>query len=64
LARKIAEASGPVVGLGKGAFYVQIDLAQEAAYGYAKEVMSINALGADAQEGMAAFLQKRKPHWR
>jgi enoyl-CoA hydratase/carnithine racemase len=64
LARKISEASGPVVGLGKGAFYVQIDLAQEAAYGYAKEVMSLNAMADDAQEGMAAFIERRQPHWR
>jgi enoyl-CoA hydratase/carnithine racemase len=64
LAHKIAEASGPVVGLGKTAFYVQIDLAQDAAYGYAKEVMSVNAMAEDAQEGVAAFLERRAPTWR
>ena len=64
LARKIASASGPVVGLGKGAFYVQIDLAQTAAYGYAKEVMSLNAMADDAQEGMAAFIERRQAIWR
>lgn len=63
LARKIAEASGPVVGLGKQAFYVQIDLAQAAAYGYAKQVMSLNAMTPDAQEGIAAFLERRPPDW-
>jgi enoyl-CoA hydratase/carnithine racemase len=63
LARKIAGASGPVVGLGKGAFYVQIDLAQNAAYGYAKEVMSLNAMADDAQEGMAAFIERRQAVW-
>jgi len=25
--------------------------------------MSANASGADAQEGMCAFLEKRKPNW-
>ena len=64
LARKIGEASAPIVGLGKQAFYVQIDLAQEAAYGYAKEVMSLNAAADDAQEGMAAFVERRRPEWR
>jgi enoyl-CoA hydratase/carnithine racemase len=64
LARKIAEASGPVVGLGKAAFYVQNDLAQDAAYRYAKEVMTVNALTEDAQEGIAAFLERRPPTWR
>jgi enoyl-CoA hydratase/carnithine racemase len=63
LARKIAEASGPIVALGKSAFYVQIDLAQDAAYRYAKEVMSVNAMAEDAQEGIAAFLDRRPPEW-
>lgn len=64
LARKIAEASAPVVGLGKGAFYVQMDLAQHPAYDYAKEVMSLNAMAEDAQEGMSAFIERRPPRWR
>jgi enoyl-CoA hydratase/carnithine racemase len=64
LARKIAQASGPVVGLGKDAFYVQIDLAQGAAYEYAKEVMTKNAMADDAQEGMTAFMERRPPVWR
>jgi enoyl-CoA hydratase/carnithine racemase len=63
LARKVAEASKFVIGLGKAAFYVQIDLDQPKAYAYAKEVMSMNALAADAQEGMCAFVEKRPPKW-
>jgi enoyl-CoA hydratase/carnithine racemase len=63
LACKIAEASPLVVGLGKQAFYTQIDLDQPKAYAYAKEVMSMNALAADAQEGISAFLEKRAPCW-
>jgi enoyl-CoA hydratase/carnithine racemase len=63
LAAKIVEASSLVVGIGKQAFYTQIDLDQPKAYAYAKEVMSMNALAADAQEGMAAFLGKRAPCW-
>lgn len=63
LARKVAQASGPIVGLGKEAFYVQIDLAQGAAYEYAKEVMSLNAMADDAQEGMSAFIERRQPVW-
>jgi enoyl-CoA hydratase/carnithine racemase len=64
LAKKIAESSRTVVALGKNAFYAQYGLEQHDAYGYAKEVMTMNALAADAQEGMAAFLERRKPHWR
>ncbi len=63
LASKIAEASTLVVGIGKQAFYTQIDLEQPKAYAYAKEVMSMNALAADAQEGIGAFLGKRAPCW-
>jgi enoyl-CoA hydratase/carnithine racemase len=63
LAGRIAEASGSIVALGKQAYYTQIDLDQAKAYGYAKEVMSANALRPDAQEGMSAFLEKRSPRW-
>jgi enoyl-CoA hydratase/carnithine racemase len=51
LAAKVAEASPLVVAIGKQAFYTQIDLDVEKAYGYAKEVMSLNAMASDAQEG-------------
>lgn len=63
LARAIAASSSFTVGLGKQAFYAQIDLDQPKAYAYAKEVMSMNALAADAQEGIDAFLHKRVPCW-
>jgi enoyl-CoA hydratase/carnithine racemase len=63
LAAKVAEASPLVVSIGKQAFYTQIDLDQPRAYAYAKEVMSMNALAADAQEGISAFLGKRAPCW-
>jgi enoyl-CoA hydratase/carnithine racemase len=63
LAERIAAASPFTVALGKQAFYTQIDLDQSKAYAYAKEVMSMNALAADAQEGMSAFVEKRPPCW-
>ena len=63
LAERIAAASGVTVAIGKQAFYAQVDLDQPKAYAYAKEVMSMNALAADAQEGMCAFVEKRKPVW-
>ncbi len=63
LAIRIAEASSLIVALGKQAFYTQIDLDQPKAYAYAKEVMSMNSLTTDAQEGISAFLGKRQPCW-
>jgi enoyl-CoA hydratase/carnithine racemase len=64
LAGRIAEASPLTMSIGKQAFYAQIDLDQPKAYVYAKEVMSMNAMADDAQEGMGAFLEKRAPTWR
>jgi enoyl-CoA hydratase/carnithine racemase len=63
LAAKVAEASSLVVAIGKQAFYTQIDMDIVKAYAYAKEVMSLNAMAADAQEGIGAFLGKRVPCW-
>ena len=63
LADRIAEASDLVVALGKQAYYTQIDLDQPKAYAYAKEVMSMNSLAHDAQEGISSFLEKRAPCW-
>lgn len=63
LACRIAEASSFTVGLGKQAYYAQIDLDQSKAYAYAKEVMTMNSLAHDAQEGISAFLEKRVACW-
>jgi enoyl-CoA hydratase/carnithine racemase len=51
------------VAVGKRAFYEQIDLDTAKAYDYTKEVMSQNAMSSDAQEGIGAFLEKRRPVW-
>jgi enoyl-CoA hydratase/carnithine racemase len=64
LARQIASASSLTVGLGKRAFYRQIDLGLDTAYDVCQEVMSENATAEDAQEGMSSFLEKRQPIWR
>ena len=63
LACQIAEASNFTVGLGKQAYYTQIDLDLPKAYAYAKEVMTMNSLAQDAQEGISAFLEKRVACW-
>jgi enoyl-CoA hydratase/carnithine racemase len=63
LACQIAAASSLTVEIGKQAFYSQIDLDQPKAYAYAKEVMTMNAVAQDAQEGISAFLEKRQPCW-
>lgn len=61
LVRRATRGSVASKGLGKHGFYAQIDLDQAKAYAYAVELMSAAATTADAQEGIAAFLEKRPP---
>ncbi|MDQ6768127.1 MAG: enoyl-CoA hydratase [Candidatus Eremiobacteraeota bacterium] len=63
LAAKISASSPCIVGIGKQAFYKQIELPQHEAYIYTMEVMARNAELKDAHEGISAFLEKRKPTW-
>lgn len=63
LARQIAGASAATVGIGKAAFYDQIDLSERDAYELTRRVMADNAAIPDAQEGITAFLEKRSPTW-
>jgi enoyl-CoA hydratase/carnithine racemase len=63
LAARIAETSPVTMAIGKQAFYSQIDLDQPKAYAYAKEIMSMNSMAVDAQEGISAFLGKRAACW-
>jgi enoyl-CoA hydratase/carnithine racemase len=63
LARKIAAKSTKVVGLGKEAFYRQIEMSLGDAYSYTAEVMVENMMARDADEGLCAFIEKREPRW-
>lgn len=49
--------------IGKQVFCAQIDPDQARGYDYTKEIMSLNATAQDAQQGIGAFLEKRKPCW-
>ena len=53
-----------VLEFGKKTFYDQIDMDEKNAYNYSKEAIAQNCLFYDAQEGMRAFLEKRKPKWK
>ena len=63
-AKEIAKYSRHTLEIGKRAFYKQIDMDEKSAYNFAIEVISKNCLDYDAQEGMKAFLDKRKPKWK
>jgi enoyl-CoA hydratase/carnithine racemase len=63
LAQKIASKSSHVIGIGKAAFYRQLELPLAEAYRYASEVMTENMMARDAEEGIDAFIEKRTPTW-
>ena len=63
LIKRATRGSAQSKAIGKHSFYAQIDLDQAKAYSYAVEVMAANAVTAEAQEGIASFLEKRKPNF-
>jgi enoyl-CoA hydratase/carnithine racemase len=63
LARKIAANSAAAVKFGKEAFYQQLEMGIAEAYAHATEVMVKNMMARDAEEGIAAFVEKRQPTW-
>lgn len=63
LAKTIAEKLGAAVQIGKRAFYEQQGLPLEQAYAYTGAVMAENMLLRDTEEGITAFIEKRKPDW-
>jgi len=64
LAQQIAGKSAYTVKLGKAAFYRQAEMNLADAYRYASQVMAENMMAADAEEGIGAFIDKRKPEWK
>ncbi len=63
LVARVTRGSAASRTLGKQTFYAQVGLDQRAAYALAVEVMAAAATGADAQEGISAFLGKRAPNF-
>src|ERR1700686_3448053 len=63
LAHRIASKSALTVKIGKEGFYRQLEMPLADAYDYVSEVMVENMLARDAEEGIAAFIEKRDPKW-
>ncbi|SNT09378.1 enoyl-CoA hydratase [Tropicimonas sediminicola] len=63
LADHLAAKLEAAVRIGKRAFYEQIEMQIEDAYAHAAAVMTENMLWRDTDEGIAAFIEKRKPDW-
>jgi len=64
LAQTVANKLTAAVKIGKRAFYDQIEVGLDDAYVQAAEVMVTNMMYRDAEEGICAFTEKRKPVWR
>ncbi|MDO5530016.1 MAG: enoyl-CoA hydratase [Paracoccus sp. (in: a-proteobacteria)] len=64
LAAEIAAYPPEIIAMGKRGFYEQLAHGTEDAYDAAADTMCANMMLADTEEGIAAFLEKRKPGWR
>ncbi|KFV94861.1 hypothetical protein N326_11003, partial [Eurypyga helias] len=63
ISHKICESSKSVLALGKATFYRQMTQDLDTAYKLTAQVMVDNLTLRDGQEGIEAFIQKRKPVW-
>ena len=61
--KELSALSPLALKIGKEGFYKQIELPQADAYELMSEAISCNAIAKDGQEGIAAFIEKRKPNW-
>jgi enoyl-CoA hydratase/carnithine racemase len=64
IARTLAALSPATLALGKEAFYRALELPYAQALAQLRDLLTIVARSEDAQEGIAAFLEKRPPRWR
>jgi enoyl-CoA hydratase/carnithine racemase len=63
LADVIASKPPSVIAAGKALYYQQLQADIGTAYRLAGEAMACNMVDEIAQEGVAAFIEKRSPHW-
>jgi enoyl-CoA hydratase/carnithine racemase len=63
LAASLAALSPTALRLGKEAVYAMAEMEYGSALRYLREMIVLTALTEDAQEGMRAFFEKRKPVW-
>ena len=64
IARTFAGLSAATVALGKEAFYQALELPHAQVLAHMQNLLTVVARSEDAQEGIAAFLEKRPPTWR
>jgi enoyl-CoA hydratase/carnithine racemase len=64
LAGALAAKSPAIVKLGRDSFYAVWDRAAADALAYLHPMLTVTTLTEDAQEGLAAFAEKRPPVWK
>ncbi len=64
LVAELAALSPLALEIGKRGFYKQIEVPQAQAYELMSEAIARNAVAKDGQEGISAFVEKRKPNWK
>jgi len=62
-AKSIAKNSKYGIHMSKQVYYAQVEMTEWQAYHYAKEMMAVAGISANATEGFTAFLDKREPVW-
>ena len=63
LLQSILQKPRQAIAMGKALFYRQRETGTEAAYQLASQTMAFNMMHPVAQEGVDAFIEKRKPQW-
>ena len=64
LTQMIVQKPKFAISLGKKLFYQQLELGMHQAYALATDTMACNMMDDTALEGIQAFVDKRKPHWK
>lgn len=64
LCATLAAKSPLIVRWGRDSFYRVLDMTAEDALAYLQPMLSVTTSTEDAAEGIAAFVEKRKPEWR
>jgi len=60
----LASKSPLILGMGKRSFYRTLEMQPDAALDYLQTMLTITSSSEDSAEGIAAFVEKRSPHWR
>ena len=64
MARKISKKSPVVMSLGRDSYYTMLDMEFDKAVTYLLEMLALIIGTEDCQEGVTAFMEKRKPVWK